>query len=53
MLILSLNPYCLQNQIGFGRQTRQYCSNKTIPNLKVYDSNDNTEIKGSTISVSG
>ena len=46
--------YCLQNQIGFTDDKKdQLLTTRRIPNLKVYDSNDNTEIKGSAVSVSG
>ena len=46
--------YCLQNQIGFTDDKHdQLLTTNRIPNLKVYDSNDKTEIKGSAVSVSG
>ena len=46
--------YCLQNQIGFTEDKHdKILTTRRIPNLKVYDSNDNTEIKGSAVYVSG
>ena len=45
--------YCLQNQIGFTDDKQdQSLTTRRIPNLKVYDS-DNNEITGSAVSVSG
>ena len=46
--------YCLQNQIGFTEdKLDKILTTRRIPNLKVCDSNDNTEIKGSAVYVSG
>ena len=46
--------YCLQNQIGITDDKHdQLLTTRHIPNLKVYDSNDNSEIKGSAVYVSG
>lgn len=46
--------YCLQNQIGFTDDKQdQFLTTRRIPNLKVYDTADNTEIEGAAVSVSG
>ncbi|RYE59105.1 MAG: hypothetical protein EOP48_01985 [Sphingobacteriales bacterium] len=45
--------YCLQNQIGFTDDKQdKFLTTRHISNLKVFD-NDNSEIKGSAVSVSG
>jgi len=45
--------YCLQNKIGITDDKKdKFLTTRHIPNLKVFD-NDNTEIKGSAVSVSG
>ena len=45
--------YCLENHIGFSdEKDDEFLATKNISNLKVFD-DDNTEIKGSAISVSG
>jgi Integron Cassette Protein Hfx_Cass5 len=45
--------YCLQNQIGITDYKQdKFLTTRHISNLKVFDS-DNTEIKGSAVSVSG
>ena len=46
--------YCLQNQIGItDYKEDKFLTTRHISNLKVFDSDDNTEIKGSAVSVSG